>query len=69
MNLKIINIIMKIMNRKNNKYNFKIQLKMRIIKIIRFILSFYIIKTIKILMLKKLSILIIYRIITVTQVL
>ena len=54
--LKIINIIMKIMNSKNNKYNFKIQLKMRIIKKIRFILSFYKIKTIKILMLKKISI-------------
>ena len=54
--LKIINIIMKIMNSKNNKYNFKIQQKMRIIKKIRFILSFYNIKTKKILMLKKISI-------------
>ena len=34
MNLKIIYIIMKIMKSKNNKYNFKIQQKMKIIKII-----------------------------------
>ena len=47
---------MKIMNSKNNKYNFKIQQKMKIIKIIRFKVSYYNIKTLKILMLKKISI-------------
>ena len=56
MNLKIIYIIMKIMNSKNNKYNFKIQQKMKIIKIIRFKVSYYNIKTLKISMLKKISI-------------
>ena len=56
MNLKIIYIIMKIIKIKNNKYNFKIQQKMKIIKIIRFKVSYYNIKTLKISMLKKISI-------------
>ena len=56
MNLKIIYIIMKIMKSKNNKYSLKIQQKMKIIKIIRFKVNYYNIKTLKISMLKKISI-------------